>query len=170
MIQVISWLVGIFSTKNATFYLPCFLFNKPYDCHGSSAFTVDDFQSWKKVNDKANCGFLNHVGKDHNSLHKISLKSCYDLRNTLQHIEKIVEKQTSQQVARNRLQLKVSIKAVKWLIFQACALWDHDKSRNSSNRGNFLELIKFLSSYNDEVCEVVLDNALQNASYVSPRI
>ena len=60
--------------------------------HGSSAFTVDGFRSWKKVNDGANCAFLNHVGKDHNSLHKIALKSCYDLVNPLQHIEKIVEK------------------------------------------------------------------------------
>ena len=104
------------------------------------------------------------------SLHKIALKNCYDLVNPLQYIEKIVKKQTFQQVARNWLQLKVSIEAVRWLTCQACAFRGNDESRNSSNRSNFLELIKFLSSYNDEVCEVVLDNAPQNASYVSPRI
>ena len=32
-------------TKNATFCLPCFLFNKSHDCHGSSAFTIDGFRS-----------------------------------------------------------------------------------------------------------------------------
>ena len=146
-------------TKNATFYLPCFLFNKPHGRHGSNTFTVDGFWSWKKVNDGVNCAFLNHVEKYHNSLHKIALKSCYDLVNPLQHIEKIVEKQTSQQVERNHIQLKVSIEVVRWLTFQACAFRGHEESWNSSNRDNFLELLKFLSSYNDEVCEVVLDNA-----------
>ena len=38
-------------TKNATFCLPCFLFNKSHDRHGLSAFTVDGFRAWKKVND-----------------------------------------------------------------------------------------------------------------------
>ena len=32
-------------TKNATFCLPCFLFNKPHGRHGSSTFTVDGFRS-----------------------------------------------------------------------------------------------------------------------------
>ena len=71
------------------------------------------FDLGKKVNDGANCAFLNHVGKNHNSLHKITVKSCYDLVNPLQHIEKIVEKQTFQQMARNQLQLKVFIEAVR---------------------------------------------------------
>ena len=80
------------------------------------------------------------------------MKSCYDLINPLQHIKKFVEE------------------IVRWLTFQVCAFRDHDKSLDSSNQMNFLELIKFLFSYNEEVCEVVLANTPQNASYVSPRI
>ncbi|KAK8345066.1 hypothetical protein V6Z12_A07G122800 [Gossypium hirsutum] len=40
------------------------------------------------------------------------------MRNSLQNIGKIIEKQNSEQVARNRLQLKVTIDVVKWFLFQ----------------------------------------------------
>ncbi|XP_023755980.1 uncharacterized protein LOC111904445 [Lactuca sativa] len=86
------------------------------------------------------------------------------------HIENVIEKQTTQQVMDNRLRLKVSIEAIKWLTFQGCALRGHDERPNSRNQGNFLELIKFLASYNKTVADVVLENAPQNAKYASPDI
>ncbi|GLU17296.1 hypothetical protein SLE2022_336730 [Rubroshorea leprosula] len=46
----------------------------------------------------------------------------------------------------------------------------HDESLDSKNRGNFLEMINLLTSYNKEVNEVVLGNAPQNAKYTSPTI
>ncbi|XP_071694408.1 uncharacterized protein [Rutidosis leptorrhynchoides] len=39
---------------------------------------------------------------------------------------------------------------------------------NSVNQGNFLELLKFIASYNKEVENLVLHNAPQNATYTSP--
>ena len=44
------------------------------------------------------------------------------------------------------------------------------KSLDSKNRGNFIELIKFTSTFNDKVANVVLENALGNAKYTSPTI
>ena len=44
------------------------------------------------------------------------------------------------------------------------------KSLDSKNRGNFIELIKFTSTFNDKVANVVLENALRNAKYTSPTI
>ncbi|KAJ9184888.1 hypothetical protein P3X46_004573 [Hevea brasiliensis] len=90
--------------------------------------------------------------------------------NQNQHIEKVIEKQSCQQIENNRLRLKVSCDAIKWLTFQTYALRGHDESSNSKNRGNFIELIKLLSSYNDKVESVVLENAPQNASYISPKV
>ncbi|KAL4369145.1 hypothetical protein GQ457_05G018700 [Hibiscus cannabinus] len=78
------------------------------------------------------------------------MKSYHDLRNSLQHIQKVVEKHTSQQVASNRFQLKVSIEVVKWLTFQGCTLRGRDETEDSTNRGNFLELLSLLASYSDE--------------------
>ena len=53
---------------------------------------------------------------------------------------------------------------------QACAFRGHDESLDSKNRGNFIELIKFTSTFNDKVANVVLENALENAKYTSPTI
>ncbi|XP_071917131.1 uncharacterized protein [Coffea arabica] len=157
-------------TKNATFCLPCSFFSKPTDRFGSMAFTTSGFRSWKKINDGKNCVFLNHIGKDPNSSHKVAMQCYHDLRNSLQHLDKIIEKQNSEQVAKNRLQLQVSIDAAKWCAFQAVAFRGHDESLDSNNRGNFIELINYVSSYNEKVATVVLDNAPQNASYTSPTI
>ncbi|KAJ9174848.1 hypothetical protein P3X46_013449 [Hevea brasiliensis] len=54
--------------------------------------------------------------------------------NQNQHIEKVIEKQSCQQIENNRLRLKVSCDAIKWLTFQTCALRGHDESSNSKNR------------------------------------
>ncbi|CAL5426858.1 unnamed protein product [Camellia sinensis] len=154
-------------TKNRAFCLPCFLFTKPTRRPRSSAFTVEGFSSWKKVNKGKNCPLLSHMGKDPNSSHRVAIKCCCDLTNQAQHIEAIIEKQTSIQIARNRLRLKTSIDVIKWLTFQACAFRGRDERHESNNRGNVIELIKLLASYNEDVAAVVLENAPQNASYHS---
>ncbi|XP_028113908.1 zinc finger MYM-type protein 1-like [Camellia sinensis] len=157
-------------TKHCAFCLPCYLFTKPNGRTTSSAFISDEFSSWKKVNSEKNCAFLTHMGKGPNSSHKIAVKSCHDLTNQAQHIEKIVEKQTSQQVAKNRLRLKTTIYVVKWLTFQACAFRGRDEGHDSNNRGNVIELINILASYNADVADVVLHKAPQNALYYSHKI
>ncbi|XP_059458397.1 uncharacterized protein LOC132187992 [Corylus avellana] len=86
------------------------------------------------------------------------------------HIDKIVEKQTLQETKNNRLRLKTSIDSVQWLAFQACPFRGHDESSGSKNQGNFIELVKLLASYNDDVAGLVLENAPKNAKYTSPKI
>ena len=125
-------------SKDAAFCLPCYLFTKPSGRLGSGAFTIEGFRSWKKVNDGENCALLSHVGKDPNSPHKRAIMNCSDLMNQAQHIQNVIEKQTSQQVANNRLLLKTSIDAVRWLTFQACALRGHNECSDSTNSGKFI--------------------------------
>jgi hypothetical protein len=57
----------------------------------------------KKVGDEKNVVFLNHIGKDPNSFYKILERSCEDLINQSQHIQKVFD---------NQLHLKVSIDIV----------------------------------------------------------
>ncbi|KAG4154561.1 hypothetical protein ERO13_D03G074501v2, partial [Gossypium hirsutum] len=135
-------------SKDVAFCLPCYLLNK-------------------LINDGENCVLLSHIGNDPNSLHKKAIMQSRDLINQAQHILHIIEKQISQEVANNRLILKTSIDVVRWLTFQACSLRGHNEHASSTNRGNFLELIKLLAFYNERVASVVLDNAPQNASYTS---
>ena len=82
----------------------------------------------------------------------------------------MIEKQTSEEIKANRLRLRTSINVVRWLTFQACSFRGHDESDSSKNQGNFLEMVKLLASYDEEVKAVVLSNAPQNAKYTSPQI
>lgn len=160
-----------YSEKNdAAFCFPCYLFNKkPIGRVGSDRFTVAGFNKWKKVNSGKDCAFVVHEGTT-TSAHNFSVRCYEDLKNQLCHIENVIEKQTTQQIMDNRLRLKASIESIKWLTFQACALRGHDERPNSRNQGNFLELIKFIASFNKDVNDVVLENAPQNAKYTSPDI
>ncbi|KAG4110841.1 hypothetical protein ERO13_D13G071650v2 [Gossypium hirsutum] len=116
---------------------------------GSTAFTQSGFSNWKKVHDTCNCVSLTHMGKDMNSLHNNA--------------------QRAYQIATNCLRLKSNIDVVRWLSFQGCAFRGHDESSGLKNRGNFLELLSLLVSY-DEKVEDVLESAPQNASYTSSTI
>ena len=48
---------------------------------------------------------------------------------------------------------------IKWPTFQACAFRDRDERQDSNNRGNVIELIKLLASYNKEMASVILEKA-----------
>jgi hypothetical protein len=155
--------------KDAAFCLPCFLFNKPSGHPTQRVFTIDGFKSWKKVRDGKNCAFLNHIGKDPNSFHRIAKRSYEDLKNQSQHIQNVFENFTSEQIANNRLQLKASINVVRVLAFQGVAFRGRDESVDSTNRGNFLEILNLMVSYNEQIAEAIA-KAPKNASYTSPMI
>uniref|UniRef100_A0A2N9ELF0 TTF-type domain-containing protein n=1 Tax=Fagus sylvatica TaxID=28930 RepID=A0A2N9ELF0_FAGSY len=151
--------------------LPCYLFGKkPTGRPGSDAFTVKGFDNWKKVNDGMNCPLVGHVGKDPNSPHKIAVKCYEDLMKHSRHVDKLFEKQSSKEIQDNWLRLKASIDSVQWLALQGCAFRGHDESLDSINRGNFVELVKLVSTYDHRVAGVVLENAPRNAKYTSPTI
>ncbi|KAB2090830.1 hypothetical protein ES319_A03G148900v1 [Gossypium barbadense] len=133
---------------------------KQFSCNptsrfGSTAFTHNGFSNWKKVHNGCNCAFLTHTGKDPNSLHNNAQRAYVDLMNQAQHIEVSLDRKTTQQISANRLRLKTR-----------CAFRGHDESSGSKNRGNFLELLSLLASYDEKVKDV-LKNAPQNASYTS---
>jgi hypothetical protein len=157
--------------KDAAYCLPCFLFaKKPTGRFGSSAFTIDGFRNWKKVNDGTHCSFLVHMGNGPCSPHNNAVKCCDNLKNQSQHIDKVIDKQTSEEKLNNRLRLKASIESIRYLAYQGCAFRGHDEGPDSKNRGNFLELIKVVSYFNEDVAKVVLENAPQNAKYTSHHV
>ncbi|GJS31684.1 zinc finger MYM-type protein 1-like protein [Tanacetum coccineum] len=78
-----------------------------------------------------------------------------------------IREQSAETIIKNRMRLKASIDIVRWLTFQICSFRGRDETLNSINRGNFIELLKLLASYNVEVANVVLENAPYNAKYTS---
>ena len=93
------------------------------------------------------------------SPHNNAVKCCDNLMNLSQHIENVIDKQTSEGKLNNQLQLKTSIDSIRYLASQGCAFRGHDEGPDSKNRGNFLELVKLVSNYNENVTKVVLENA-----------
>ncbi|XP_057461111.1 uncharacterized protein LOC130751528 [Actinidia eriantha] len=69
-----------------------------------------------------------------------------------------------------RIRLCATIDCIRFLLKQGLAFRGHDESEDSDNRGNFLELLEFLSNHNNEVGAVVLKNAPENLKLVSPAI
>ena len=98
------------------------------------------------------------------------VKYCDNLMNQSQHIDKVIEKQTSEEKLKNRLRLKTLIDCVRYLTSQGCAFKGHDEGPNSKDCGDFLELIKLMSVYNEDVAKVVLENAPGNAKYTSHHV
>ncbi|KAH9769035.1 TTF-type domain-containing protein [Citrus sinensis] len=115
------------------------------------------------------CPFLQHEGGP-SSHHNKNMHSWGCLRNPIQHIDRLINAQTSQQLLENMLRLKTSIIPVKWLAKQACAFRGHDESINSRNRGNFIELIKHSAECSKEIAQVILENAPSYAKYTSSDI
>ncbi|KAH9781335.1 TTF-type domain-containing protein [Citrus sinensis] len=153
--------------KDSAFCFPCFLF---YEIPSNNPkFVIEGFSSWKRVDNGKKCPFLQHEGGP-SSHHNKNMQSWGCLRNPIQHIDRLINAQTSQQLLENRLRLKTSIIAVKWLAKQACAFRGHDESVNSRNRGNFIELIKHSAEYSKEIAQVVLENAPSYAKYTSSDI
>ncbi|KAL5843993.1 hypothetical protein ACOSQ4_009951 [Xanthoceras sorbifolium] len=153
-----SWLE--YSIENDRAYcFPCYLFYRSTSQYRT--FTIEGFNNWKRVNCGDNCPLKKHEGgDDHRSLHNTAIQQWANLKDPSLHIDKRINKQSSQAVMQNRLLLKTSIETVK----------GNDESINSTNRGNFIELIKLQARVNNEIAGVVLDNAAQNAKYTSPMI
>jgi hypothetical protein len=165
-----SWL-EYSPAKDAAYCFPCYLFSKkPSGRAGSVVFIVNGFKSWKKVKSGKECAFLSHMGSGNKSAHSYNVTCYNNLKNKLAHIDTMMKRQSSEEVKNNRLRLKVTIDTIRWLAFQACAFRGHDESANSTNQGNFLEMVKLLAEYDDEVKAVVLSNAPGNAKYTSPTI
>ncbi|XP_057791491.1 uncharacterized protein LOC131008576 [Salvia miltiorrhiza] len=163
------WLEYSLSTNKAyCFY--CFLFISEVNLPGSSALVKEGFDNWKRINQGKNCAFLTHVGSAATSPHTMCLRRAEDLMRPVGHIDKVMHSQTIIEKERNRLRLKTSITSLRWLALQGCAFRGHDESSSSSNRGNFIELVKAFANMNKEVNEVVLDNAPKNAQFIAPEI
>ncbi|KAK2639230.1 hypothetical protein Ddye_027025 [Dipteronia dyeriana] len=125
--------------EDRVFCFPCYLFAT---CPSKyPTFTIRGFQNWKRFNCGDDCPLKEHVG-DHNSQHNHHMRCWVNLKDPLCHIDNVMSRQSSEVVLHNRLRLKTSLETVKWLAMQGCTFRGHDESINSTNRGNFIEMIK----------------------------
>ncbi|CAL8118405.1 unnamed protein product [Prunus armeniaca] len=148
--------------KDLAFCFPCFLFDMN---HSHSTFTIHGFQNWKRI-DGNQCVFQSHVGKL-NSPHHLAMQKWVSLKHPSLHFENVVDKQSRQQVMDNRLRLTTTIEGIRYLANQALAFRGHDEFVDSSNRGNFVEILKSFARMNIEVEKVAVDKAPHNVQYIA---
>ncbi|CAI0382693.1 unnamed protein product [Linum tenue] len=86
------------------------------------------------------------------------------------HIDKVMKKQTSEEVKKNITPVKTSIDDVRYLALQGVSFRGRDETADSKNPGNFIQLLEYTRFYNEEVNSVVLENAPKNAKYTSHEI
>lgn len=156
--------------KVASFCLPCCACNTPFVQSNRTTYTIDGFNCWRKVKDGKMVAFLSHVGKVPNSTQKKAEKSCEDLMRQSQHLPPVFNRYSSQESKNNILRLKITIEVIRYLAFQSYSFKGHDKSKKSSNHGNFIQLLRTFTSNNEKIEEVILNNAPKYAYYTSPDI
>ncbi|XP_031279445.1 zinc finger MYM-type protein 1-like [Pistacia vera] len=151
--------------KDCIFCLNSYLFKTDYgDQAGGEVFVSKGFNNWK---DKAKV--KKHVG-DHSSTHNQCHAKCVDLINQRQHIDVNLACVSKKAKLDYRICLNTSIDCIRFLLHQGLAFRGHDKSVESENQDNFMELLKFLSNHNDDIKKVVLENALKNHQMTAPNI
>ena len=77
------------------------------------------------------------------------------------YIQSIFVKQSNQDKTEYQIQSNVIVDCIIFLLCQGLcqglAFCSHDKSQDSSNKGNFLELLQFLAEHNESINEVLQD-------------
>ena len=151
--------------KDAAFCLCCYLLKPDIgeQARGDS-FVSEEFSNWKKKE-----RFNIHVGGPF-STHIQAWRKCEVLLNQKQYIETILSKHSNQVLSEYRIRLNESVDCVQFLLRQGIAFRCHDDSKNSSNQGKFLELLRFLADHNQDIKAVTLKNALEILKLKIPEI
>ena len=116
---------------------------------GGDSFVTKGFNSWNKK-EKLDL----HVGGV-NSAHNQALKNGENLMKQNQHIQSVFVKQSNQDKIEYQTQLNATVDFIRFLLHRGLAFRGHDEYDDSSDKGNFLELLQFLADHNDVINEVL---------------
>ena len=148
--------------KEAAFCFVCYLFGK--EKSKKSAFVEGGWRNWNR-NDALDL----HVGGV-TSAHNAA-QERYNLFMTPHGaIDDKIVKVDNEERRLYKIRLTYSLRCLRFLLQQGLAFRGHDESEESSNRGNFIELLKWLAANNEEVDKFVLKNAPGNCTLTSPDI
>ncbi|XP_075664911.1 uncharacterized protein LOC142634498 [Castanea sativa] len=150
--------------KIVAYCLYCYLFRQDViKQSGGDSFVTKVFNSWNKK-EKLD----QHVGGV-NSAHNQALKDGENLMKQNQHIQSVFVKQSNQDKIEYRTQLNAIVDCIRFLLHRRLAFRGHDESDDSSDKGNFLELLQFLAGHND-VFNDVLQKTPKNSKLTHPDI
>ncbi|XP_021746198.1 zinc finger MYM-type protein 1-like [Chenopodium quinoa] len=152
--------------KDAAYCFVCYLFKGEVENNmGGDAFVDGGFRKWNKPE-----RFEKHVGGI-KSAHNLAYEKYVNLKDGKnKSIVNIFEK--ASEVIKNEyyIRLNASLTCLRFLLGQGLAFRGHDESDESHNRGNFIELLKWLGEKVKEVGDHTLENAPGNCQMTSPPI
>ena len=99
--------------------------------------------------------------------HKDAQEKYLGFMNPNAAIDNKIEKWSDEEIKHYKIRLTYSLRCIKFLLHQGLAFRGHDESEKSSNRGNFIELLRFLTGNSEEVNKFVFNNAPGNCSLTS---
>ncbi|XP_042065416.1 zinc finger MYM-type protein 1-like [Salvia splendens] len=152
--------------EDAAFCFVCYLFKNEVGLNaGGDAFVNRGFKSWNKP-DK----FIKHIGGVR-SAHNRAYEKYVNLRDgkkksilvSLDNVSDVIKREYD-------IRLRASISCLRYLLRQGLAFRGHRESEESLNRGNFLELLKWLRTHNEIISKVTMENAPGNCQLISPII
>ena len=86
-----------------------------------------------------------------------------------QHIQSVLIKQSNKDKHDYQIQLNAIVDCIRFFLCWGLAFCGHDESQGSSDKRNFLEVVKFLGDHNESINEV-LQTALKNCKLTHPDI
>ncbi|XP_074290104.1 uncharacterized protein LOC141616842 [Silene latifolia] len=142
----------------------CYLFKDDTKCPGGDAFVKHGWNNWDKP-----LRLKKHVGSVGSAHNQAREKYTFFINKKTSIVQKI-EKVSIQTKNLYKSRLLYSLQCLRYLLKQGLAFRGHKESENSSNRGNFLELLKWLAEKNETIAKVVLSKAPKNHKATSPKV
>ncbi|CAF1538177.1 unnamed protein product, partial [Didymodactylos carnosus] len=131
----------------------------------TDAFVNNGFQNWKKALDKSK-GFDRHLQSNGHIL-AANNYAIYQQREQTQHnVIQVLGRSRTEQIRRNPERFIKIASALLLCARQTIAIRGHDESESSSNKGNFLEILKWASS-TDPVVKSIFEDTTGNSTYLS---
>ncbi|XP_042035139.1 zinc finger MYM-type protein 1-like [Salvia splendens] len=132
---------------------------------GDDVFVSTGFKYWKK----ALAIFREHEGSV-NSTHDHARILFEGFKNQRQSVEYNLRKYDKEDEVNCRIRLTASLDVIRLLLRQGFPFRGNDESFESTNQGNFLEILKWYRQHKDEIVAVTLENATGNNQRTSPLI
>ncbi|CAF3976119.1 unnamed protein product [Rotaria sp. Silwood2] len=133
----------------------------------SDAFLVG-FSRWKRAFCKKQ-GFLRHQTSRCHIIAEKNYKEYLLRRESSSSVVHVMDKSRQEAIKNNRQKLMKIVCLLHLCARQMIALRGHDESEGSSNRGNFLELLRWAAT-DDPIAATILDESAKNSNYLSPLI
>lgn len=148
--------------KKTAFCFVCYLFGKGRS--KTSAFVKGGWNNWNRID-----ALDLHVGGVA-SAHNAAQERYNFFMTPHGAIDDKIVKVDNEERRLYKIRLTYSLRCLRFLLKQGLAFRGHDESEEYSNRGNFIELLKWLAENNEEVDKFVLKNAPGNCTLTSPDI